>query len=215
MDVTIKDMRNVSMDEFTVLRIHGVNALEELAFAYREMQEYERAVQKEDEEAKSGDWFMTAGAGNVRRRSIGERVTGRLFSVIISYQSSMEAIVMNAPVLARQFNTAKVPQLQAAADTGGFKNKWVRALGAVGEDKAEFDRYHDDFYKGMRIPVTHLGEPSALQAIEDITFKRVYEGVRDGWYAHARLVRGCGASTDTPEDSWRTICAQRLPHDLF
>lgn len=197
------------IDRFEVTRIHGMNALSSLSDAYQAWNEHRTWKAK----AESESWdekYRTADATGAQVRGLESTIFSELTRTVVLYQASMEAILSNS---------AESSGAVARAATGnGFKKDWEAALQAVGESTAEFLEYERDFYKEMRVPLTHLHPNSddKLNKIRAIDFRRVYIGVRYGWWAHIRLLRGAGFGTGELKANWEHICSGvRLPPDLF
>ncbi|MCP1677042.1 hypothetical protein J2T57_004216 [Natronocella acetinitrilica] len=197
------------IDRFEVTRVHGMNALWSLSDAYQAWIEYDKWKAKSDAESWD-EKCKTADSTGTRVWALESAIFSKLTQTIVLYQASMEAILSNA--------FASSGTVADAVDGNGFKRDWEAALHAVGESTQEFMKYESDFYKEMRIPLTHLHPNSddKLNKIRTIDFRRVYTGVRYGWWAHIRLLRGSGLGTGELCANWEYICSGvRLPPDLY
>jgi hypothetical protein len=198
-----------NIDQFEMTRVHGMNALLSLSDAYKACLRHAQLKAKSDSESWE-EKFQTADVTGVHVRALESEIFSKLTQTIILYQASMEAILSNA--------AASNGTVATAACGNGFKKDWEAALQSVGESTQEFTEYESDFYKEMRIPLTHLHPNSneRLKKIRTIDFKRVYTGVRYGWWAHIRLLRGAGFETGDLKTNWEYICSGvKLPPDLF
>ena len=197
------------IDHFEVTRVHGMNSLLSLSEAHvlwRQTKELRERSENESWEEK----FQTADATGARLWAAESSIFSRLAQTILLYQASMEAILSNV--------ASQNESVAAAAKTGGFKQQWLDALEAVGQPSAEFRAYEQEFYKEMRIPLTHLHPNSdvKLAKVNRIDFPKVYAGVRYGWWAHIRLLIGIDLALPDIESNWAYICSRvNLPSDLF
>jgi hypothetical protein len=127
----------------------------------------------------------------------------------------MEAMLSNA--------AGQSAEVAAVANSGKFGKDWRAALSKVGESTKEFDAYEGHFYQNLRIPLTHLHGKTRektqerLQQINDMDFPEVYNGMRYGWWAHIRLLRGISLGTGDIQKEWDAICRDgaRIPPNLF
>ena len=74
-----------------------------------------------------------------------------------------------------------------------------------------------EFYKDLRIPLTHLvpNKEERLNQIKLISFKKVYNGVRYGWWSYLRILRGLNLMNDDFDTNWRNICGKGLNPEMF
>lgn len=197
------------LDEFEVTRIHGLNALNSLSEAHRLWEEQKKWKEKEESQTQE-EWFQTANVAGSHVSGLEMQIFSRLSKTVVLYQASMEAILANA--------AAQDDSVAAVATGTGFKSDWRAALEAVDQPTTEFDAYERDFYQEMRIPLTHLhpNSENRLTKIKAIDFERVYNGVRYGWWAHTRLLRGADSTAPQIQENWEKICrGVDLPPDLF
>lgn len=199
----------MKIDTFEVTRIHGMNAFYSLRSAYDVWKEY-RTLKKQSDKETWKEKYQTADSTGIRVQGLGTTLFSNLSQTVVLYQASMEAIISNAASMDES--------IRAVAVGNGFKKDWIAALKAVNETCIEFSKYERDFYKQMRIPLTHLHPQTEekLQKLRLIDFEGVYCGLRFGWWAHIRLLRGIGLSSDDIHSNWSDICSGvNLPPDLF
>lgn len=196
------------IDAFEITRIHGMNAFHSLRSAYNVWNACRVWKERSDLETWE-EKYRTADSTGSRVRGLETTLFSHLSQTVVLYQASMEAILSNAVSMNESIRAVAV---------GSFNKNWIAALKALNEDDKEFIEYERDFYRQMRIPLTHLHPKTdeRLQEVRSIDFERVYSGVRFGWWAHVRLLRGLGLSSDDIHSNWSYICSGvNLPPDLF
>ncbi|NEV94651.1 hypothetical protein G3567_10895 [Psychroflexus sp. YR1-1] len=206
MDISFE---HLLINEFKVTRIHGINAFDELIKAQNLLPSYHNLLETAKNESHE-EWMQNAGTTGSEIRFLEEQAFRHLSKAVILYQSSMEAIV----ALAESHHEGLATQLR---DIKGFKNRWENALTYFDEPTKEFQKYESEFYKELRIPLTHLtpNRQDRLNKIKLISYKKVYNGFRNGWWSFLRLQRGLELTGDNFEDNWRLICERGLNHKSF
>ncbi|HDZ07739.1 hypothetical protein [Pseudohongiella sp.] len=199
----------MEIDEFEVTRIHGMNAFRSLQLAYKVWKEYDVCKKRSNDETWE-ERYQSADTTGTRLQLLETELFSHLSAVIVLYQASMEAILSNA--------VSENQSISEVVRGKSFKKAWVATLKAINESDEEFIEYERDFYTGMRIPLTHLhpNTDEKLRKVRLINFERVYNGVRFGWWAHVRILRGMGLSSGDIDSNWSYICrGVNLPPDLF
>ena len=198
----------IHLDEFQVTRTHGVNAFYNLADAHSMLKQWKRDKQIFDQETPE-DKYHNAGATGSRMRMAEHNLLSKLSAAVILYQASMEAILSIA--------TGKDQRIADAVNNDGFKKNWLAALQAIDAETKEFEKYESEFYKGLRVPLIHLypNTDNKLEKVKSITFKKVYNGMRYGWWAYIRLLNGIGLANDKYDEHWQLICQGKIRPNLF
>lgn len=119
---------------------------------------------------------------------------------IMMFQAMMEAIINDS--LERENALSDIKK----KDT--FYNKWTGALRAVEASTTSFATYKTDIYDKFRIPMLHPKNVE-LNTFDELSFKFLLAGYKNGWLAFEALHAGLGHPHDA--DSWITMCTA---HDL-
>ena len=84
-----------------------------------------------------------------------------------------------------------------------FRNKWGHSLIALGKSTNNFDIYDKEIYLKFRNVLIHPSE-NALNNLDDLCFKNLYFGFKNGWEAFGDLYDGLGTPHD--QSSWKIMC---------
>ncbi len=182
-----------TIDTWDVGHHHGHSAFRLLRLVYEIEQDY-RTVRDQMRKVPWGqaDYLRLSGRAHY--------LTIEMFRVssasVMMFQGMMEALINDS--LEREVRLATINK------KGSFSEKWCGGLDEVGGDRTPFDAYFTDVYRKFRKPMVHP-EKVKMKGFDDLSFKVLLDGYRNGWLAFEALYDGLGHPHDP--DSWKTMCA--------
>jgi hypothetical protein len=115
---------------------------------------------------------------------------------IILFQSMMEAIINDSLEKEKLLTSVKVKV------NDKFKEKWIESLKKLKQDTNEFIKYLNNIYRTLRYFIVHPKKRN-LDDLNDVEYKDVYEGFKNGWKAYELLSKGLKHPHD--KNSWKTM----------
>lgn len=202
MDITFS---NTDITEFKIARTFGQCAFDELNSTYNLLKTHDDLTTKTKEESFD-DKYANGGVNDSRLELVKEEAFQYLSKAVILYQSSMESII----ALAESHNPDLEKKIKKIK---GFKKRWEFILNYFGESQIEFNEYESKLYQELRIPLTHLSpnKEERLNQIKNMSFEKVYIGMRYGWWSYMRVLKGLNLH----DNSWERICSNGLEPSLF
>jgi len=123
---------------------------------------------------------------------------------LILFQAGMEAIIndeiTNHPLLSSV--KSEESDLNTHFKSLSFKNKWTKSYEALQIREFEYLEAYLDFYSQYRIPITH--PKRRYVSLSTYRFRKIYEGIENGWYAVQLLYAVLGKELT----SWELFCKE-------
>ena len=113
-------------------------------------------------------------AGHIRL--LKQKEAEHCINTAIFFQAMMEAVINDA---------------LGSKAKGSFKDKWIsffKSNNATNKDLQNFDQYHKNIYKKIRIPTVHAKNRKGLTNIEALRFSFVHQNIRYGWFSFVFLL---------------------------
>jgi hypothetical protein len=195
-------------NHFDVAHLLGHPAFEHLAEA---LKVYEHARREGSLEVAAHNWPECLGR-SARLHQLRTVELKQCVQAIILFQAMMEKI----PHFVVSIGSGLVP-----AAEGGFARTWENLILQIKNPrtqaaaKAEFDAYHNDFYKAYRNPIVHGKSTADITKINQIRVTGVYDGMRHGWRSYDYLLSEVFAPQQSHEASWSVMCNAHAIPDNF
>lgn len=191
-----------------IARVLGISALRKLSKTEDLIEKWNKIKQKVANETYD-EKYQNAAKYDSGQKSLEEEIFSLLLEVVILFQASMEATIKHAS----EENDAIGKVFKKK---GSFAKNWKNGLRAVDKDTDTFTKYKNELYEKYRIKIIHLDRDKRIEAINNISFKDVYCGVRYGWWSYNQILNGMGYTKESKEESWKNICSGvNLSPDLF